>query len=271
MISTYLPQMTLAGLILLASSLNAAVEGTAAERYDLLEKALNGDPEAMATVEQEAASSCFNRWILGSALHRQQKTDQAIEQFVAAARQGDVRAVLALADINRKARRLVDSYAWAQIWLLSHFDMRQIQAGEANQDAGMALLRANLEDMTDSQIEQAETLALEYQEQLNELRNEGSNACSRTTASEVEWESEHRRQPRYPASMARQRKNGWTHSMLLINQAGEVERVAVIYSSNSAFERPTQRALERWQFRPKDGIQPEDGASFVQTIEYVME
>ena len=212
MISTYLPQMTLAGLILLASSLNAAVEGTAAERYDLLEKALNGDPEAMATVEQEAASSCFNRWILGSALHRQQKNRPG-HRTICGRPPGRVMfvAVLALADINRKARRLVDSYAWAQIWLLSHFDMRQIQAGEANQDAGMALLRANLEDMTDSQIEQAETLALEYQEQLNELRNEGSNACSRTTASEVEWESEHRRQPRYPASMARQRKE-WLDS-----------------------------------------------------------
>jgi TonB family protein len=246
----------------------AVAELTAEERFERISRALGGDQQAQDALMAEAPDDAFLHWVIATAHQQAGRIDKAAEFYQEALRLGDLESALAMSQMYFDAGRFNDAHAWGQVWVLHHFDPADIQAGKANQDIGMFMLRRNLEKMDEEQIEQAEQFAgTVLNEWLPDKIQEG-NFCIDTPQACGGWSIQHRTSPEYPHSASTRGELGWVRLVLLIDANGEVETTRHLGSSNNAFRRAAQRAVRRWRFSPPEDAT--DGTIFVQTIHFVM-
>ncbi len=251
-------------LLLSPTAMAAELNGDANARFDQIQRALDGDRgaiEELATVPEEKA---FFHFVRGAALARLEQVDEASSAFQRAIRLGDDLAILALAEMLTSAGRLVDAYAWAQVWVQSHFTVAEIRQGEANRDPGMAILRQTLSQLDEADIEQAELHAGQVLNDWLPQFEKQPTSCIQPVRTCPGWSLAHRRNPVFPHQMGMQREEGWTRHALLIDAQGRVADVLTVHSTHAPARRNAERALRRWRFE-SSADQPEP-TLFQQTV-----
>ncbi len=257
-------------LVLLVNPIASMAElnGDAHARFDQLQRALDGDQEAIEALSAEPEERAFFHFVRGAALARLEQTDGAAEAFQRAIRLGDDLAILALAEMLKGAGRHIDAFAWAQVWVQSHFSLPDIQQGKANRDPGMAMLRELLQLLDDEAIEEAERHAGQV---LNDWLPEFEmqpTSCIQPSLICPSWSVSHRRPPRYPNEMGARGDEGWTRHALLIDESGRVAEILTVHATHAAAGRNAERALRRWRFE-SSADRPEP-TLFQQTVLFSM-
>jgi TonB family protein len=246
----------------------AVAELTAEERFERISRALGGDQQAQDALMAEAPNDAFPHWVIATTHQQAGRIDKAAEFYQEALRLGDLESALAMSQMYFDARRFNDAHAWGQVWVLHHFDPADIQAGKANQDIGMFMLRRNLDKMDDQQLEQAEQFADTVLNEWLPEKVKERNFCIDTPQVCAGWSIQLQTEPEYPHSMLTSGELGWVRLVLMIDKNGQVETTRHLGSSNNAFRRAAQRTVRRWRFSPPEDAT--DGTIFVQTIHFVM-
>lgn len=246
----------------------AQVKSDAHARFDQLQRALAGDRAAITQITEVDEDRAFFHFVRATALARINQLDEAAAAFQNAIRLGDDLAILALAEMLRDAGRHMDAYAWAQVWVQSHFTLAEIYEGKANRDPGMAILRETLSELDEAAIAQAELHAGQVlNDWLPKFENQPTS-CIQPSLICPSWSVAHRRRPVFPSQMGMRGEEGWTRHALLIDEQGQVAEVLTVHSTHAQARRSAERALRRWRFE-SSAEQPEP-TIFQQTVLFRM-
>lgn len=253
-------------LVFLLSSITTAaqVNSDVHLRFDQIQRALDGDMEAIASLSAEQKEDAFFHFVHGAALARLEQIDEAAAAFQRAIRLGDDLAILALAEMLKGAGRTVEAYAWAQVWVQSHFTLPEIRQGKANSDIGMAILRESLNQLDEDAMKQAELRAGSVLNDWLPEFEQQATSCIQPSLICPSWSLAHRRRPVFPHQMAARREAGWTRHVLLIDEQGRVTEILTVHSTHAPARRNAERALRRWRFE-SNAEQPEP-TLFQQTV-----
>jgi|GEM_PF-2729269 len=217
-------------------------------RFDQIERALNGEREAIEALATTDENDAFFHFVRGIALANMGQIDEASAALQQAVRLGDDMAILALADVMYGAGRYIDAFAWAQVWLQHDYTVAEIQQGKANSDPSMHMLRRLIDKLDETSIQQAENHAHQVLNEWLPQFEKQTTGCIQPAEVCPEWTAIRHRAPRFPGNMVDQRQPGWSRQALLVNEQGQVTDLLTLHSSQISFGRSAERAVRRWRF-----------------------
>jgi len=231
--------------------------------YATIERALDGDPAAIDALIVCADNDADCRIVAAAALHRQDRTDEAIGLLRPSLARGSQKAALIVAELAFEQEDYRLARAAASIWMAAN--ELELPAGEVDERGVRIpwLIGQTARALSAAELDQARELTAELRPSPGADDHAGSDN-SGLGGGEPVPEIASREPPKFPRKMAQTGVGGWAMATLSVAADGRVEDVRELFSSHRAFAGASVDAMRQWRFEPH-----EDGHRWhLQVIEF---
>lgn len=227
-------------LYFVCGAVAAQQSATARPDYETIERALDGNEIAIATLLDCAEQDSDCRAIAAAALHRAGRTDDAIALLRPRLKPGRPQVARTVAELAFERKQWPLVWAAARLWA----DTAGVEPPDGEVDSqGVRmtwLMGQSLTRMSDAELAEARSLA----GQLLERPPAESEPPERSAVQEpVE-----RAFPTYPGPLAMDGAGGWAYMVYSIDRSGQVDDVQPLFASHPAFAKASAEALGRWRY-----------------------
>jgi len=244
-----------AACCLLAAAGAAAGDLAARPAFETLDRAMDGDADAVAALETCAATDAACALALAAALDRQGRADAARAALIDAYEGGQSIAAAALAERAFAGQRFIDAWAWSHAALAAG-GVEAPAAGDFAGTRGPWLMHRSAEALEAAALDTARARA----------RQRAAGFPGHVSGDDIP-EAVERANPVYPMDLARDGIGGWAVAALSVAADGRVDQTLPLFASHEALGRATAEALSQWRYAKRRA-----GAWWtLQTIEYNLE